>query len=97
MISENNKKIGSIEFSAISDIIDFFDYGNSLDKNDFAEIEEEASFIAIDLVLKVLGKGTRNIELPIKIKNIENFCISNTIERENIIDIFLGIILKIYL
>lgn len=81
----------------ISDITSYFKYDNSQNIGDdvLERIEEEASFIAIDLVFKLLNKNGRNLELPIKIKDIEYFSIENTYKQENIKEIFLGIILNL--
>lgn len=82
----------------IQNIIDFFDYSTihqSQDDYDLDEIEEEASVIAFDLVAKVLGKNGRNLNLPVKVQNIKDFCINNSIRECNMHQLFYLIILDL--
>ena len=94
--TEGENSIGKLH--EIQNIIDFFDYSminQDHDDIDLDEMEEEASVIAFDLVAKILGKNERKLKLPIKIQNIKDFCINNTIRECDMHQLFFLIILDL--
>lgn len=83
----------------IEEILDFFDFYHFSNSNDdikgYVRIEEEAEQITDELLSKVLKSKGSKINLPISIKNIKEFYISNIQRQEDINKIFMWIILKL--
>ena len=75
----------------VDDVTEFF-YN---DKEEDGAIVEEGSCIASDLILKIIGKNGRKIEIPINISYIKEYCISNVIEEKNIRKTLLWIVLEL--
>ena len=81
----------------VNDIIDFFNFHKDdlKDNIDYCSIIEEAEDIASDLYSKVTNVNNRNIELPIKITFLKNYCISSNIKNNDIIRVLTWIVLKL--
>lgn len=62
----------------VDEIIDFYS------KEDQAEIIEEASDVAFDLIRKATGHNGRKLPMPIALDFIKNFCIHNIIKNKDI-------------
>lgn len=75
----------------VDDVTEFF-YDS---KEEDEAIIEEGSCVATDLVLKTLGINGRDIELPVKISYIKEYCISNIIEEKDIRKTLLWIVLEL--
>lgn len=75
---------------AIDDITDFF-----IEKDDDSSCYEEGSYVVSDLINKVIGINNRNIELPIKINYIKDYCIRNIIDEKDMRKTLLWIILEL--
>lgn len=83
----------------IGDIQEFFSYSffskNEEENNQFCAIEEEAEYVADDLIAKVCGKNGRSISLPISLSNIKNYCIHSVVSEDGIDKTILWIILDL--
>lgn len=75
---------------SIDEITDFFIYNN-----DKSSSVEEGSFVVSDLINKVIGINGRNIELPLKIEFIKDYCIRNIIDKKDIRKTLLWIVLEL--
>lgn len=75
---------------SIDEITDFF-----VDNNDESSSVEEGSYVVSDLINKVLGTNGRNIDLPIKIGFIKDYCIRNIIDKKDIRKTLLWIVLEL--
>ena len=75
---------------SIDEITDFFIYNN-----DKSSSVEEGSFVVSDLINKVIGINDRNIELPLKIEFIKDYCIRNIIDKKDIKKTLLWIVLEL--
>ncbi len=75
----------------VDDVTEFFYDNNEED----GAIFEEGSCVASDLILKTIGINGREIELPVKISYIKEYCISNIIEKKDIRKTLLWIVLEL--
>ena len=75
---------------SIDEITDFF-----IDNSDNSSSIEEGSYVVSDLINKVMGINGRNINLPIKIEFIKDFCIRNIIDKKDMRKTLLWIVLEL--
>lgn len=73
----------------VDEIIDFYS------KEDQAEIIEEASDVAFDLIRKATGHNGRKLPMHIALDFIKNFCIHNMIKEKDIQITVLFILLEL--
>lgn len=83
----------------VNEVVEFFDYTYLIqdeeEKRYYYMIKEEADCVVDDLIYKVYGRNKRKIELPIKIKDIKDFSISNLVLEKDIDKVMFWIILKL--
>lgn len=73
----DKKLLKKIEYD-VDEILDFYD------NETMAEIIEEASCIAFDLIKKATGFNDRKLPLPIALDYLKTYCINNIIKEEDI-------------
>lgn len=72
------------------EITEFF-----IDNNDESSVSEEGSYVVSDLINKVIGVNNRNINLPVKIDYVKDYCIRNIIDEKDIRKTLLWIVLEL--
>ena len=94
LLDELKNKITIEKYHLITrDVDEITDYYASK-RDDFDVILEEGDKVANDLLFKVIGLNKRNIELPIKLDTIKNFCLSFDIKEDLVYDTLLWIIIR---
>lgn len=100
---ENIKSKDIITIENIEDkkeeIMDFFYYNYNLERNEnksiYMYLEAESSDIVNDLVSKSLKENNRNLNLPIRLQFIKEFCISSKVDESDTEKVILFIILEL--
>lgn len=75
---------------SFDEITEFF-----IDNNDESSVSEEGSYVVSDLINKVIGVNNRNINLPVKIDYVKDYCIRNIIDEKDIRKTLLWIVLEL--
>lgn len=85
--------------SDIDEIMTFFTYTyfskDEESKHNYFVIEEEAECVVDDLIAKICGRNKRNLKLPLKLKDIKDFCIENVVKEKDIESTIMWMILKL--
>lgn len=100
---ENIKRKNLITIENIEDkkeeIMDFFNYNYYLDDDNekaiYMYLETEAESIVNDLISKTLNENDRNLNLPLKLEIIKEFCINSKVDKGDIEKVIVLIILQL--